>query len=190
MYSHSDRLTGGYRLNPFFQCCLGGINRPHTCTAICSWQYAWGSPTPTSSLLLLLPKWLGKLESQSLGLGPVTSWMGACREIAHGVACSSLCYALEMHSSTSPVLPWRALLLRVSPNLVPRKATNALLRLMLEKVENYLFTCAASTEIGRLFHPHHAGQMEVAVGEVGTYAEKKNSEIRLSIDSDLSRKVE
>ncbi len=45
---------------------------------------------------------------------------------------------------------------------------------MLEKVKNYLFTCAASTEIGKLFHPHHAGQMEVAVGEVEAYAEKKN----------------
>ena len=31
---------------------------------------------------------------------------------------------------------------------------------------------------------------EVAVGEVGTYVEKKISEIRLSIDSDLSRKLE
>jgi hypothetical protein len=61
---------------------------------------------------------------------------------------------------------------------------------MLEKAKNYLFTCAASTEIGRLSHPHHAGQMEVAVEKVGTYAEKKISEIRLSIDSDLSRKVE
>ena len=59
----------------------------------------------------------------------------------------------------------------------------------MEKAKNCLFTCAASTEIGTVFHPHRAGKMEVAVGEVGTYVEKKNSEIRLSIDSDLSRKV-
>ena len=89
------------------------------------------------------------------------------------------------------MLPSRGNTLEWSPDLVPRKATNALLRLFVcKRLKNYLFTCAASIEIGRLFHPHHAGQMEVAVGEVGTYAEKKILDIRLSIDSDLSQKVE
>ena len=60
LYSCSDLLKGGYCLNPLFQCSLGGMNRPHTFMALSSWGYSWGSRTSISSLLRLLPKWLGK----------------------------------------------------------------------------------------------------------------------------------
>jgi hypothetical protein len=73
-----------------------------------------------------------------------------------------------------------------SPNLVAKKATNILLRLFVG-YQNYLLACAARTEPGRLCQHCSAGYVETAVQEVRTCAEK-NSEIRLSIDSDLSQK--
>ena len=67
----------------------------------------------------------------------------------------------------------RATTLDGSLNYVPRKARNALLRLIVGKGEKCLFACAASTEIGRLCQQCSAGYVGTAVKEVGTCAEKK-----------------
>ena len=53
------------------------------------------------------------------------------------------------------------------------------------KFKNYLLAVAASTEIGRLFQQCSAGYVRVAVGEVGTYAEKKIGDEAHELDSQL-----
>ena len=81
---------------------------------------------------------------------------------------------LSVHTPQPPlVLPSRATTLEGSPDLVPRKATNALLRLFVGKgKKNYLILGAASTEIGRPCQQRHAGYVKTAVQEVGLGGEK------------------
>ncbi len=72
------------------------------------------------------------------------------------------------------------LLLRVSPNLSLKKATNTLLRIFVwTKFKNYLLSSAASTEIERPCQQCHAGYARVAVGDVAIYAEENFLEMRL-----------
>ena len=132
----------------------------------------------TPSLSTTLPKCLGMLGGRRPGLklkrflDEPLHWAGVI-----GGACYSLHKALFPHSSTPLVLHWRVLHLR-SPNFVPGKATNILLR---------LFCWAKIKKLGD-FSSNAVlvmwGQQSRRQGLV----EKKISEIRLSIDSDLSQK--
>ncbi len=112
---------------PFIQYCLG---LAAWLAPIPEWGNSWGFRMPTSSFLISLPACSGKLEGRRPGLILKRFLDGPLHQA--GVierACYSLHKALCSHSSTFLALPSRATTLEGSLDLVPRKATNSLLRL-------------------------------------------------------------
>ncbi len=102
---------------------------------------------PTSSFLISLPKCLGKLAGRRPGLklkrflDGILHWAVAI-EGAHYSQHNALESTLLNHSGTAS----RATTLEVSPDFVPGKATNILLRpFCWDKIKNYLLVGAAST---------------------------------------------
>ena len=90
--------------SPFLQCCPGGMNHSS------SWMRKFlGVQMLTSSSLITFPKCLGKLEGQRLSIWLKHSLDGLLHQTR---AIRGVCYsqhnALFPHSSTPPVLPWRA----------------------------------------------------------------------------------
>ena len=84
------------------------------------------------------------------------------------------------------VLPWRVTSLEVSS---PWKSNKHFVETLFGPEKNLPSCLCSKHKFGTLCQHCSAGYVGTAVQEVGTWWRKKISEIRLSIDSDLSRKL-